>query len=158
MNPIRDILTRTAWWAPCGVLLLHKIVMWCGLRGKSDWLLHLTGGLAITLFIWTLIPLLGSRLGTLSPFWRLLTAFSGGCTAALVWELSEFASDEILGTDIQHSLRETMLDLTYGFAGALAVLVLLCSFRVKRHKTNEAQPADAANGSGRHLVPPSAIR
>ena len=71
MISVRDIVTRTAWWAPASVLALHKLVMWFGLRGQTDWLLHFTGGLAITLFIWTLIPLFEKSQGTVPPTWRL---------------------------------------------------------------------------------------
>ena len=85
--------------------------MWVALRGQTDWFLHFSGGLAITLFIWTMIPILGRFVGTLSTAWRFLVAFLSGCAVALFWDLAEFASDRILGTDVQHSLEETMLDL-----------------------------------------------
>lgn len=114
---INDLIRKTAWWAPLGVLILHKVVMWLGIRGQTDWLLHFTGGLAITLFIWTLIPIMESWLGSVQHGWRILLTFLGGCTVALFWDLAEFTSDQVLGTDIQHSLQETMLDLANGVAG-----------------------------------------
>ncbi len=122
---IRDILTKTAWWAPVAVLILHKLVMWLGLRSRTDGLLHFTGGLAITFFIWTLIPVLERWLGTVSISWRFLMTFCAGCTVALGWDLAEFGSDALFGTDVQHSLRETMLDLVNGTAGVTTMIAVL---------------------------------
>ena len=146
MNPIREIIAKTAWWAPVAVLILHKLVMWLGLRGQTDWLLHSAGGLAITLFIWTLIPLLGRWIGSVSIAWRFLITFLGGCSVALIWDLAEFASDEILGTDVQHSLRETMLDLTNGVAGVAAMTIVLAvrEFGCARKKPAEQGADDQA--------------
>lgn len=129
---IRAILTKTAWWAPVAVLLLHKVVMWLGLRSRTDGLLHFAGGLAVTFFIWTLIPVVERWLGTLSISWRFLMTFCAGCTVALGWDLAEFGSDALLGTDIQHSLRETMLDLVYGAAGVVVMIAVLLSIVLAR--------------------------
>ncbi len=119
------LLRETAWWAPAAVLVRHKLVMRLGLRGQSDGLLHFCGGAAICYFLWTLLPLAAGWLGALSGGWRLALAMTGGWTVALGWDLAEFASDELLGTDVQHSLRETMLDLAYGSAGVLVVAAVL---------------------------------
>jgi hypothetical protein len=118
------------------VLLLHKAVMLAGLRGKTDWLLHLTGGIAIAYFLWTCIPVLEPWFGKLSRVWRLLITLCAGCTVALIWDLAEFASDEILGTDVQHSLRETMLDLTWGALGVTAVIAALAISKKPRSSAN----------------------
>ena len=51
---------------------------------------------------------------------------------AVGWELIEFASDSILGTHVQKSLRETMLDLVFGMFGAVSAVGLLAVSERKR--------------------------
>ncbi|MCB1237940.1 MAG: hypothetical protein KDM91_22935 [Verrucomicrobiae bacterium] len=144
MSPVREILTKTAWWAPAGVLLLHKLVMWAGLRGRTDGLLHFAGGLAIAAFIWTLVPVFGRFLGAVSPAWRMSITFFAGCSVALAWDLAEFASDEIFATEIQQSLRETMLDLANGAAGVATAtfFLMVAAFAAARGSAAEPDGAD----------------
>ncbi len=118
-------------WAPILVLILHKIVMVLGVRSQSDWLMHYLGGLAITYFCYRIILLHKKKIGSLNKFVLYSYSFCSGCTIALFWDLFEFASDQILGTDIQHSLIETMFDLTYGVLGAITVLLFLCLKELK---------------------------
>jgi hypothetical protein len=135
MQVIRNLLTKTAWWAPVAVLMLHKAVMGVGYRRQTDCLLHFTGGLAITLFIWTLVPVIERLIGALPTIWRFLTTFCGGCTAALFWDFAEFGSDEIFGTNIQQSLKETMFDLVSGASGVTAMIVILLIAAFKGHRS-----------------------
>lgn len=135
MTRFSSVVTSTAWWAPLAVLLLHKLVMVLGLRAQTDWLLHFTGGLAITFFIWSIVPFLAEWLGSISMQWRFLIALLGGCSVALLWDLAEFGSDELLHTHIQHSLKETMLDLTCGLAGATTAAAALILFCIRRSNT-----------------------
>lgn len=129
---IRDTFRTTAWWAPAAVLILHEVVAQLGLRREADWLMHFSGGLAISYFLWTAIPLLARWLGPVTTAWRFVLTFTCGCTAALIWDLAEFASDQTRGTHIQQSLKETMLDFTNGFAGiSLTTCLLLVAVAIR---------------------------
>lgn len=121
-------LKTTAWWAPVAVLILHKLVGIAGLRTQADWLMHFSGGLAITIFLWSFVPIVEEWLGKISRGWRLLAAFAGGCSTAAIWEIKEFASDQMWGTEIQKSLVETMLDLSFSVGGAAVVVLGLVIF------------------------------
>ena len=111
---------RRGAWAPLSVLVLHQICTKAGWRSHSDWPLHFLGGLAIAIFLHHLISAVDS---SASKWLHLAQTFCAAATVALFWDLAEFASDEILGTEIQHSLRETMLDLCFGVAGAAVCCV-----------------------------------
>lgn len=113
-------------WAPISVLILHKLVMVFGVRSQSDSLLHYSGGLAITYFSYRMILIHQKLIGSLGKFVLYSYSFACGCTVALFWDLFEFASDYIFHTDIQHSLHETMCDLTYGVLGAISIMMILC--------------------------------
>ena len=130
MQNIKRITTQTAWWAAAAVLYLHQLVQILDLRSQTDSLTHFLGGLAITAFIWTLCPLFTYLLGPLFFSWRIIVTFGGGCSAALIWELAEFASDQFLNTSIQHTIEETMTDLVAGFAGCcLACLAVATRYK-----------------------------
>lgn len=105
--------------------MLHQIVGKAGLRAQFDWLLHFLGGASIALFLYQLVAIFRHRFGLLTRSGHYLFTFALACTVALFWELSEFASDVFLATDVQHSLRETMLDLVYGVVGAALCVTLV---------------------------------
>ena len=48
---------------------------------------------------------------------------------ALIWEIGEFAADQLWGTLLQKNLEETMGDLVFAALGALSALVLLACLR-----------------------------
>jgi hypothetical protein len=80
-----------------------------------DW--PLLFSLAIAQF-WPARPLVG-KIGLSA---RLLLAMCAGCTLGVMWEIIEFTSDLWLGTHIQHSIRETILDLLRDVTGGLTVV------------------------------------
>lgn len=118
-------MTRDGGWAPAAVLIMHRLVYALGVRKECDWLMHYSGGLAITFFFWRLLKAHGHWLGQLNVLGRYFVSFAFGCTMAVWWELIEFASDIYLGTHIQHTIRETMMDLVNGVCGAITTLTLL---------------------------------
>jgi hypothetical protein len=120
-------------WVVALVFCLHRLVMNAGVREQSDALMHFSGGLAIAYVCFRCIAQAKSWFAPLPHAARTLVAFSGGCTAAVLWELGEFASDSILRTHVQKSLPETMLDLMYGSLGAATAVGLL--FVLGRKKT-----------------------
>jgi hypothetical protein len=55
--------------------------------------------------------------------------FTTSCTVAVFWEFAEFASDRFLGTSVQQSVTETMLDLAFGVVGASTTLAVMAVLR-----------------------------
>ncbi|RYD31418.1 MAG: hypothetical protein EOP85_22775 [Verrucomicrobiaceae bacterium] len=118
MKRLLHTVRNTGIWAPALVLVLHEFLSIPGWRTQIDWFNHFAGGLSFTFFAWKCLPLLFPWTGPLTPAGRLAAAFLSGCTAALMWDIGEFASDMLLHTTIQKSLHETMMDLVNGFLGA----------------------------------------
>lgn len=133
------LLAATGLWAPILVLLFHEFVSIRGHRTLIDWINHYSGGLAFTWFTWKSLPFLFPVIGPLTRSGRLGTAFLAGCTAALLWEIGEFGSDLVLGTHIQKSIENTMMDIVNGFLGTLTT-VLILAFMASRTK-REIAPA-----------------
>jgi hypothetical protein len=112
-------------WAPITVLVLHSILG--GMFGHEpyvDPVIHFLGGVAAALFFWRAAFYSGRYLGVLSPLALGLMAFGLAATAAVVWEIGEFASDLFLGTNIQRDVSNTMRDLILGVSGA-GLLVMI---------------------------------
>lgn len=116
-------LLRVAAWAPISVLILHAIVLRTPWRQTLDWLLYFLGGAATAYFLFHAARLLTQVLGQLRMPTHYMLAFGLTCTIAVGWEIIEFLSDQILGTQVQHSLVETMRDLICGVLGAVFSLV-----------------------------------
>lgn len=119
-------------WAVVLVFCLHRGVMLAGVREAADALMHGVGGMAICYVCFRVSGEAQAWFGALSLAMRTWLGFSGGCTAALLWELGEFASDSILGTHVQKSLSETMLDLAHGTLGVATVAGLLFGVNWKK--------------------------
>lgn len=132
-------LFRVAAWAPIIVLILHAIVLRTPWRQNLDWLLHFLGGAATAYFLFHAARLLTQILGQLRMPTHYLLAFGLTCAIAVGWEIVEFLSDQILGTQVQHSLAETMRDLICGVLGAVFSLVCVLLLALLRgcSKTNQ---------------------
>jgi hypothetical protein len=119
------------------VLVLHEFLSVESWRTQIDWFNHYAGGLAFTFFAWKSLPMLFPWTGQLTFTGRLGAAFLAGCTAALLWDIGEFASDLFLGTAIQKSIHETMMDLVNGVLGTTTT-VLVLTFQGR--KTERSRP------------------
>jgi hypothetical protein len=53
---------------------------------------------------------------------------------AVLWEISEFAADQVLGSNVQRSLNNTMRDLILGLAGASCYAVAATAWRTLQRK------------------------
>ena len=53
---------------------------------------------------------------------RYVCAFCAACTAALGWELAEFAIDQVAGSALQEGRVDTMSDLMLSVCGAALFL------------------------------------
>lgn len=72
-------------------------------------------------------------LGRGLPRWFVLaTAFFAAVAFAGLWEIFEFANDELFDAQTQHGLRDSMSDLLAGTAGAAAALPLALLTRQPR--------------------------
>jgi len=117
-------LLLRAGWAPLAVLLFHQSIMHAPNRQQLDFLMHYSGGVAISFFLWHALDCFAHWFGKLTPFARYLFTFTLACTVGLFWEFAELFSDVKLGTHIQYNVRETMRDLIADATGALTTLVL----------------------------------
>lgn len=116
-------------WAPLAVIGVHLVLAEYGLTHRYDHLLHFLGGVSIAYFIFGVLRVLPEGAGRIPGWTGHVLAFTASCTVAVFWEFGEFASDRFMGTSVQQGVPETMLDLAFGIAGALAVLVLISLFR-----------------------------
>jgi hypothetical protein len=116
-------------WAPLGVVAMHLALAHYGLTHRFDHLLHFLGGASIAYFLFGLLASLPSLFASIPSWAQYLLVFTTSCTVAVFWEFAEFASDRFLGTSVQQSVAETMLDLTFGVAGASTMLAVMAVFR-----------------------------
>jgi hypothetical protein len=116
-------------WAPLGVVVIHLTLAHYGLTHRFDHLLHFLGGASIAYFLFGLLASLPSLFASIPSWAQCLLVFTTSCTVAVFWEFAEFASDRFLGTSVQQSVTETMLDLTFGVVGASTTLVVKAVFR-----------------------------
>jgi uncharacterized membrane protein YjdF len=92
-----------------------------------DFIVHCYSGLMLAWLGMLLLRAVEERTGVGLPVWfsgtvMLLFAMAG----AAAWELSEFGSDILIGTEAQLSNKDSMTDMLAGtLGGAIAVLVVL---------------------------------
>ena len=133
MTRFFQFLRTSGIWAPVTVLILHQFLSVKEWRTQIDWFNHFSGGLSFSYFVWKSLPFVVRWTGKPTAIGRLACAFLAGCTAALLWEIGEFASDLFLGTSIQKSVQETMMDIVNGFLGTTTTVFVL-GFRTLRSK------------------------
>ena len=119
-------LLKEALWAPVAVLAAAMLLTRRDAR-ELYWLLHVAGGAAVAFFFLRAIEVAAPLIGALRPLARYIAAFLLACSAALAWELGEFAVDQFFGTRLQEGLLDTMTDLAFGVSGA-ALFLALASF------------------------------
>ncbi len=134
-------LTLGGGWFPLLVFSTHvfadRVLHLYDLWPHIDIPMHFSGGLAIAFFVsrcFQLLPresFIRSRIVLL----ELVLILSITVSATALWEFAEFSIDQLLGTNIQVSLANTIQDMVMGTLGAL-VLVLIRA-RKLRISTNE---------------------
>lgn len=145
-------------WAPLGVVVMHLAFAEYGWTQRFDHLLHFLGGASVAYFLFGSFALLPSLIAS-SPRWvRYLLAFTSSCTVAVFWEFAEFASDRFMGTSIQQSLSETVLDLVFGAVGAFSTLLVIAVLRgLVRGSMRESQQGAVPNGGPARCLRDSGI-
>lgn len=124
-------------WPVIAVLIFHQALIHSPYRVQLDFVMHSSGGVAISYFIYFMLDLAAPILGTLKQAGRYLFTFSMACTVGLFWEFAEMFSDYTRGTHIQYSLPETLHDLIADATGSFILLTLIF---VYRHFTSNNHP------------------
>jgi hypothetical protein len=100
-------------------LFLGEIKKFYDLFWWWDIMLHTISGIAFGCLGFIILFLL-NRANKIKaqPFWICLFALAFASLIAVIWEIFEFLMDQVLGTNMQRSLFNTMLDLIVSFGGA----------------------------------------
>lgn len=120
------LLFKAGGWFPAAVFVVHLFIKYVvriySFWPRADVPLHFIGGLSIAFFISGAYQLLPQQPGKRSRvvLLELVLIVSLTATAAVFWEFGEFASDQLLGTNVQVSLVNTMQDLLVGMSAAFA--------------------------------------
>ena len=129
-----------AGWAPFLVLIVHRILLIKGWRENTDFLMHFSGGLSFAYLAFHALDEFDEVLGKLNRLGHYSVAFLATCTMALFWEFAEYALDGIRGSNIQHSIDETMWDLINGTLGGATTLSLIWIWsRLKGRESSQPQ-------------------
>lgn len=139
MTPLLRLLLR-AGWAPLAVLAFHQKILHTSYRQQLDFVMHYSGGVAISFFLWHTLDCFAHWFGSLTVFARYLFTFALACTVGLFWEFAEFFSDVVFGSHIQYNVRETMRDLIADATGAATTLTL--TWLVRCFTVKLVAPAD----------------
>lgn len=130
LNISWKVLTTGGGWVPLFVFTTH-VFLSQGLHLYDFWPptdipMHFSGGVAIAFFISRCFQLLPresvkrSRVALL----ELLLIGSLTATAAVFWEFAEFSIDQLLGTNVQLGLANTMKDLAMGILGSIFLILI----------------------------------
>jgi hypothetical protein len=137
---------RVAAWAP--LLVFCLVVAAAGIfdaYNRFPWLdvpTHFLGGIAVTYFYWVAC----ANAQSVASHFRIVSpaVLAFGCTASttILWEIVEFLSDRMLGTQLQHGVGDTVSDIFFGLAGGVAYLVLRRWFTASRSAHASSVPPD----------------
>lgn len=127
---IKDYMAIAAW--PMFVFSIHMLAQALHAYNYISWLdtpMHFVGGAAIAASSYYLFRHLENKkeLHTI-PSFKVFAAISITALAAVIWELSEYGGDLLLGSVMQPSIYDMMKDLCMGLSGA-TVIALYNYFR-----------------------------
>ena len=108
-----------------GHLIASKVLGLYASFPNLDIPFHYLGGFSIAYTSAKIISCLEKEklITTLPPMVALVLVFSLTATAAVFWEFAEFTGDQLLDTNIQISLANTMQDQFVGILGGITVVV-----------------------------------
>ena len=122
---------RDAAWAPSLVFVIHVIALevfnMYTRFPHFDVPMHFLGGVVMAFFFHCAF-LNASRLGVIGPYQALLhrlLVVTSTCAVAVFWEFAEFIIDQCFETQTQGGLEDTLGDLFFGVAGAVAFIVMV---------------------------------
>ncbi len=118
-------MLRAGAWVPLTVFAVHvfasRVLHLYQIWPPTDIPMHFSGGLAMAYFIsrcFQLLPRENVKRNRIVLL-ELMLIVSLTATTAVFWEFAEFSADQLLGTNVQISLANTMQDLAMGILGAL---------------------------------------
>ena len=118
-------LARDVLWAPATVVIMHSIAgALFGHEPYVDPVMHFSGGVAVAYASRHAVVIGTDVFGRLTPLAADLFAFGATSAAAVLWEIAEFASDQLVHTRVQLGLGNTMRDLIVGLTGAAVFLIV----------------------------------
>jgi hypothetical protein len=132
---------RVGGWAPFTVFAIHvisaKVFSLYELWPEYDVPMHFAGGFAFAFFVSRLFQELprGMVQRSRSVVLELLLIGSFTLTAAVFWEFFEFTLDQLLKSNIQVSLQNTMKDLAMGIIGSMGFIAI----RVKQLRVGSTE-------------------
>jgi hypothetical protein len=134
------------------VLALNALAVRAPYRPEIFSLLHFLGGAAVAYFFMHL--LLGAErwFGKPKPIVCYAASFALACTAAVFWEIGEYACDSLLGTAMQDGLGDTMGDLIFSALGAAVSLALVALSRKEARLRAQGDAGRASFGKIRRLA------
>jgi hypothetical protein len=115
---------REAAWAPLSIVAFYTIGLTLHLFDLFPILdipSHFAGGVAITYFYRVAIRRAQRLVGDIPIPIQILLAFTSTGTTTIFWEFYENLLDLFLGTHMVRGLRDTIVDLAVGVAGALVL-------------------------------------
>ena len=116
-------------WPPMVVLTVHVFISHgLHLYTLLPWIdipMHYLGGLSVGYSLFCALTVLQERriIHPLDKAIALLLMFTLVATIAVFWEFAEFSMDQLLKTNVQVSLQNTMQDLFMGMLGAATLVV-----------------------------------
>ncbi len=129
-------LAKKAAWAPVSVVVLHFFLgSKFGHEPYLDPLTHFSGGIAIAFFFRYACSTWRRLLGAPNDGAIDLIAFGLAVTAAVFWEIGEFAVDSYIGSNMQRDLTNTMRDLILGTCGGGGYVLMA---RIARSSSTQA--------------------
>ena len=114
-------------WPPIVVFTMHVFLYVIDLYSLFPWVdipMHYLGGLSMAYSLFMTLTYLQERriIHPLDKVIMLLLTFTLVATIAVFWEFGEFSMDQLLKTNGQISLQNTMQDLFMGMLGAATVV------------------------------------
>lgn len=115
-------------WPPIVVLTVHVFISHgIHLYTLLPWIdipMHYLGGLSVGYSLFRALTVLQEHhiISPLDKVIALLLTFALVATIAVFWEFAEFSMDQLLKTNVQISLQNTMQDLFMGILGAVTVV------------------------------------
>ncbi len=116
-------------WPPIVVFTVHVFISHViDLYSLLPWIdipMHYLGGLSMGYSLFSALMVLQQRrvIHPVDKVIVLLLTFTMVATIAVFWEFAEFSMDQLLKTNVQISLQNTMQDLFMGMLGAATVVV-----------------------------------
>jgi hypothetical protein len=117
---------RRSGWAPALLFICYLIIslVFNGyvLYPPLDIPTHFMGGVALSFFYLDAVENSQEFIGRVPRLLQAPFVFTALTTTAVFWEFYEFASDYLIGTQLQHGVADTCLDLFFGMLGSFTFL------------------------------------